>query len=147
VVLLSGVAIGHVRSLPDFIQQERDFLRRVLQIVVQRDNLVESCGANRTEQRIMLAIIPHKVNAPNPIVGSRKPANYIPATVQAAVVHEHGFELFPCLAQDGVKPSYQVCEAQFTVKDGNQDRNSCRDRADILHHVSSRILKFRTEGA
>ncbi|SPE31686.1 hypothetical protein SBA2_630010 [Acidobacteriia bacterium SbA2] len=83
----------------------------------------------------MLTIISHKVNAPNPIVGSRKPTNYIPATVPAAVVDEHGFEFLPGLPQDRVEPSYQVCEAQFTVKDGNQNRNSCRNRADICHHV------------
>ena len=146
-MLLSGVAIGHVRSLSDFIQQEWNLLRGVLQIVVQRDNLVKSGGADSTEQRIVLAIISHKVDAPNPIVGSRKPADYIPTAVPAAVVHEYSFELLPGLAQDGVKPCHQVRQAQLTVKDGNQNRDSCRDRADILYHVSSRNLKFKAEEA
>ena len=117
--LLLGRAVDDVVAFRQLLEELRDLFRRVLQIVVERDDHVMARATDPGEQRVVLAVIAHQVDAAHPRVLSGQPADDVPAPVAAAVVDEDDLGARGLRAQHRLQPSHQGFERAFAVVDRN----------------------------
>jgi hypothetical protein len=121
-----GNSVNHIEPLFQFRQEPRNFVRRILQVVVDRcDNFV-FCSPNSAQQRIVLAHVAHQVDSTNPGALANKISNGLPALIRARVVHQDQFELLRTLWQHRFQFSYQRGQNHRTAIDGHHDGDSPR---------------------
>ena len=93
-VLLHGRrAVDDVGFRSEAREKLRDLLRRVLQVVVERDRQLVARPADAAEKRIVLAVVAHQAHALDPRVSLREVLDHRPGAVGAAVVDEDQLEL------------------------------------------------------
>jgi len=108
VPLLQGRAVDHVEPFPELVHEPGYLLRRVLQVVVHGDDHAEPGHPDAGQQGIVLAIVPHQVDPPDPRVHFHQGTDDLPARIPAAVVHKDEFVPVAGPLQHGVQPGHQV---------------------------------------
>ena len=91
--LLAGNSVDHVGpAFFDGREQFGDLLGRVLEIVVQRNDVPAARALKSAHQRVVLAKIPHQRHGAN-LLGkiTRQPGDLVPRTIGTAVVHQNDF--------------------------------------------------------
>ena len=63
VLFAFGPAVNNIESIIEPCEQPRDFLGRMLQIVIYRHDHLVFCRANAAKQSVVLAVIAHQINA------------------------------------------------------------------------------------
>ncbi len=132
VLLLQGGAVDHVVSFTELGDEPGYLLRRMLQVIVHGDDDAEPGHPDAGEKGIVLAIVPHEVDAPDPRVPLHQTCDDLPARIPAAVVHEDEFVPAAGPLQHGVEPGHQVGQDLAAVVH--------RDHHEIIHailHVGS----------
>jgi hypothetical protein len=85
---LARAAVDDVVAFVELVQELRDLLRRVLQIVVNRYDRLPARSPDPGEQRVVLTVIPRQIEASNTCVEPRELGDPLPAVVAATVVDE-----------------------------------------------------------
>src|ERR1019366_10811597 len=86
-------AIDHVEALGKLCQEPRDFFRGILDIVIHRDEGLESCAPNATKLGILLPEIPHQMNSHHPVVLIASAVNDRATSIAARIIYENHLEL------------------------------------------------------
>src|SRR5215216_4847133 len=97
-------AVNDVVAFGQLVQQVWDLLRRVLQVVIQRDDDLVAGSAYAAEHGVVLAEVAHEADATHPAVAARYLLNDSPARVLAAVVDQHDFILAGEGGKHGLEP-------------------------------------------
>jgi len=74
-----------------FVQQPRDLLGRMLEVVIHRDRGVVAGQAHSAQDRVVLPVVAQQVDPADPWLLGRQLFDDRPGGVLAAVVHQDGF--------------------------------------------------------
>ena len=88
-MLVARRAVDDVVAAVELGEQLRDLLRRVLEVVVDRDDDRAVRRADPGEERVVLSVVPHQVDPADARVRRGELLDPLPARVVAAVVDEH----------------------------------------------------------
>src|SRR5271154_813816 len=112
----------------------------MLQVVVHGDDHFISCSSDPTQERVMLAVIAHEVDAAYPCKLALKLADDGPTLVGAAVIHQNEFVLPGERRQRLRKPLHKFGQDGFTSVNRYHDRNAgpsaCVSRSHGFHLTS-----------
>ncbi|HZJ32808.1 MAG TPA: hypothetical protein VFD21_14630 [Vicinamibacterales bacterium] len=81
-------SVHNVVAISELLEQPRDFFRGLLQIVVHCDDHSMPARPDSAEQRVVLTVIPHQIDAADLRVAARQRFDGSPAVVAAAVVDQ-----------------------------------------------------------
>jgi len=105
---LGGRPVDDVLVRSEGLQQLRDLLRRMLQVVIDGDDELVAGQADAAKQRVVLAVVAHEVNTPHPAVIARKALDHAPRAVAAAVVDDDQLIVSRGRVQHRLKPADQL---------------------------------------
>src|SRR5437016_11585809 len=84
--------VHYVVPFGQLLQQSRDLLGRMLEIVIHSDDDFVPSSPDATQERVVLAVIAHQADAPDPGIGLPELRNDPPTPISTAVVYEYEFE-------------------------------------------------------
>src|SRR6266481_2340154 len=103
----------------------------MLQVIINRYNCIETCSPNTAKQRIVLAIIPHQIDAANICPRCGYSLDDLPTSVSAGIINEYHLPLRAEGGEHGFQALHQGRQNSFAVK----DRNDHRERTDLSQTV------------
>ena len=127
-------AIDDIETLRQHRQQFGDLLGRMLQIVIHGDDHVILRGADAAQQRIVLAIVAHQVDGMNPGMAICQLADYVPASVRAAVVDQHQFVVGRNPVEHSLQALDQFGQDGFAAVNRHHHREPAGPRVDAMNH-------------
>ena len=86
-------AVHNVVPLRELGEQRRNFLRRILEIIVNCDNDLVVCATDACKQGVVLPIIPHQTDPMNPGENRCQTAYYGPALITTGIIDQDDFVL------------------------------------------------------
>ena len=122
-LLLLRRAVDDVVPFVELRQQSRDLLGWLLKIVVQRDDHLVPAASDATEQRVVLPVVSHKVDADDLGIPERERLDRGPAVIATAVVHQDDFVRRGELIEHDAKPVDQRRQSRRAVVDRYHDRD------------------------
>src|SRR5437660_5861290 len=84
--------VHYVVPFGQLLQQSRDLLGRMLEIIVHGDDDLVPSSPDATQERVVLAVIAHQADAPDPGIGFPELRNDPPTRINAAVVYKYELE-------------------------------------------------------
>ena len=63
----------------------------MLQVIVNRNNYIPARCADSRQERAVLTVVAHQVDASEPVVLFSESSNRLPALVGASIIHEYDF--------------------------------------------------------
>jgi hypothetical protein len=119
-----------------FGQQLRDLLRRVLQVVVDRDDhFPPPPSATPASSALLLAVVPHQVDPADSGIAFGKAARFDPSSVDAAVVDENELVVEP--VEDGGHAVGEELQRPLAVVDRHDDGERSGEVCTALSKASS----------
>jgi hypothetical protein len=119
VLALERLAVDDVDVLRQRVEQARDLLGRVLEVVVERDDDGKPCGADAGKGGVVLPVVAGELEATHAVVGLGERPDPRPAAVGAAVVDEE--QLVLDAGERQVDALGQLVERLLAVEDGDDD--------------------------
>jgi hypothetical protein len=92
--LVLGRSVYYIETLSESSEQSRDFLGRVLEVVVHCDDGRIPGFPNPTQKGIVLAVVAHEANATHPPITGNEVLYDFPASVSTAIINEDEFAEF-----------------------------------------------------
>ncbi len=147
-------AVDHVVSLVEDGEQFRDFLGRMLEVVVHGDDDGVLGGADSAQQRVVLAVVAHQVDGVNPRVLRSEMSHDVPTVVGTVVVDEDEFVIFGESGQDFAQAADEFGQYAFAAVDRHDYGNSgpvvagaaARWRVETLRERGHDALSTRDRG-
>src|SRR5262245_56078553 len=93
----------------------------MLEVIVHRDHDRVARGADPGQERVVLAVVPHEIDAADPAVLPGRLADPVPGFVPAAVVDQDDLEAVGDGGQHGGEALDQAGQARLAVVDGDHD--------------------------
>jgi hypothetical protein len=119
-MLLRRRAVDDVVPARQLVEQLRDLLGWVLEVVVDRDDDLSRRGADACQQGVVLAVVAHQLDPVDTRVLRRDLGNAHGALVDAAVVDEH--DLVVRAVERGLDPVDECRHRAGAVVHGDDDR-------------------------
>ena len=136
IVTLLAPPTDHVVAIVDRRQQPRNFLRRILQVRIERDDHLAARLAKAREDRRMLSEVAREFDHSHPALFVRRYlAQDSQRFVARSVVNENHFPRTVQCAEHGLQARPQVGEVRGFVEHCNHDRDQAGRRrryADVV---------------
>src|SRR5581483_12148304 len=96
----------------------------MLEIVIHRDDHIETRGADPAQQRIVLAKIPHEIDATDVRIIRGQLGYDRPALIRAAVIHQHDLEFERYRLKNNLQTGNQLLYDRSAAIDRDDDGNA-----------------------
>ena len=115
-----GRAVNDVPSLLPQGEELRDLLRRMLEVVIYGDGGVVDRRPEAAQQRVVLPVVAHQVDAPDVGITPRQVLDAAPAAFRASIVDQDDFpSQLGRAAQNGSHPADELGEDVARAMDGD----------------------------
>ena len=122
--LLRRRSIHDVFVVAELLQQLGDLFGRMLEVVVEGDDHVMPREADAAQHCVVLAVVPHQVHAPDPLVIPGEALDHRPRAVAAAVVDDEELVIRRGGVEHRLEPADELGKGQLAVVGGHDRRDA-----------------------
>ena len=114
-------AIDDVGPLREAVEEQRDFLGRMLEVVVDGDDDFAGGGADAAEERVVLAVVSQERNAAHLRVFAREFLDDAPTPIAARVIDHDDLQARGTAGEHGLQPLDERRQRVLAIIDGDDD--------------------------
>ncbi len=104
---LFRIAVDRVKAFIHLRQKFGNLLRRILEVIIHCDDHIHPRLPDPAQKRIMLAVVPHKAERPNPCVLSRKLLHHGRTCITTVIVDQDQLVIRGNCRQHGGEPFHK----------------------------------------
>lgn len=116
--------VNDVITLPHLFEQTGDLLRRMLQIIIHRDDRPEPRGTHPAEDGVVLAVVLHEAESADELMFASQTTDLGPAAIPAGIIDEDDLEGLVERLQHRFQFGNQVRKNGLAVEHGDDNRNA-----------------------